>query len=43
VAVSLLLHPVLEDHGNAKNENEVDTDNAKGGSEDLVKVPVGER
>jgi hypothetical protein len=41
VAVSLLLHPVLEDHGYAKNENEVDSDNAESGSEDLVEVPVG--
>lgn len=41
VAVALLLHPVLEDHGGAKNENDVDTDNAKGGGEDLVEEPVG--
>jgi hypothetical protein len=43
VAVSLLLHPVLENHGNAENEDEIDTDNAKGSCEDLVEVSVGER
>jgi hypothetical protein len=43
VAVALLLHTVLENHGDAENENEIDADNAKGGSEDLVEVPVGKR
>lgn len=43
VAVALLLHPVLEDHGDAENEDEVDADNTEGGSKDLIQVPVGER
>jgi hypothetical protein len=42
VAVALLLHPVLENHGGAENEDEVDANDTKGGSEDLVEVPVGE-
>jgi hypothetical protein len=42
VAVALLLHAVLENHGDAKNKNEVDANNTKGGREDLVEVPVGE-
>jgi hypothetical protein len=41
VAVALLLHPVLEDHGDTENQDEIDADNAKGGREDLVEVPVG--
>jgi hypothetical protein len=40
MAVAFLLHPVLEDHGDAKDEDEVNADNTKGGREDLVKVPV---
>jgi hypothetical protein len=36
-----LLHPVLENHGDAEDENEVDADNAKRGCEDLVQVSVG--
>jgi hypothetical protein len=40
VAVTLLLHPVLENHGDAKNENEVDADNSKSCREDLVEEPV---
>lgn len=43
MAVALLLHPVLEDHGDAENEDKVDADNAKGSREDLVQKPVGER
>jgi hypothetical protein len=41
VAVTLLLHPELEDHGDAKNEHDIDSDDSKGSSEDLVKVAVG--
>lgn len=41
VPVALLLLPVLEDHGDAENQNHVNTDDAKGGGEDLVEVPVG--
>jgi hypothetical protein len=40
VTVALLFHPVLEDHGDAKNEDEVNADDAKSGREDLVEVPV---
>jgi hypothetical protein len=43
VAVALLLHPVLEDHGDAENEDEVDTNDTESGGEDLVKVPVRKR
>lgn len=42
VPVALLLHPVLENHGDAEDENEVDTNNAKCCSEDLVEILVGE-
>jgi len=42
VPVALLLHPVLEDHGDAENQDEVDTDDAECCGEDLVEVPVGE-
>jgi hypothetical protein len=42
VPVALLLHPVLENHGDAEDENEVDTNNAKRCSEDLVEILVGE-
>ena len=41
--VALLLHPVLEDHGDAEDQDEVDTNNAEGCGEDLIKVFVGER
>lgn len=40
--VALLLHPVLQNHGNAEDEDEVDANDTKGGSEDLVQVLVGE-
>ena len=43
VPVALLLHPVLEDHGDAKNQDEIDTNDTERGGEDLVKVFVGER
>jgi hypothetical protein len=43
VAVSLLLHPVLENHCDTEDENEVDADNAKRGREDLIQVSVGKR
>lgn len=42
VPVAFLLHAVLEDHGYAQDEDEVDAHNTKGGSEDLVEVFVGE-
>jgi hypothetical protein len=42
VPVTLLLHPILQDHGHAENQDEVDTDNAKGCGEDLIEVAVGE-
>jgi hypothetical protein len=42
VAVALLLHPVLENHGGTENEDEVDADDTKGSSEDLIEIPVGE-
>jgi len=41
MAVSLLLHSVLENHGDAENEDEVDADDAESGSEDLVQVHIG--
>jgi hypothetical protein len=43
VPIPLLLCPVLEDHGDAENENHIDSDNPESGSEDLVKIAVGER
>jgi hypothetical protein len=43
VAVTLLLHPVLENHGDAENEDKVDADNAKRSGEDLVEELVGIR
>jgi hypothetical protein len=43
VAVTLLLHPVLENHGDAENEDEVDADDSEGGCEDLIEELVGER
>lgn len=43
VPVTLLLHPVLQNHGYAENQDEVDTDNTKGCGEDLVEVAVGKR
>jgi hypothetical protein len=43
MAVALLLHPVLEDHGDAEDEDEVDTDDTESGGKDLVKIPVRER
>lgn len=42
VPVALLLHPVLQDHCHAENQDEVNTDNAKGCSEDLIEVSIGE-
>lgn len=42
VPVALLLLAVLEHHGNAKHEKDVDADDSKGGGEDLVEVLVGE-
>jgi hypothetical protein len=42
VAVTLLLHPVLENHGDAEHEDEVDADDSEGGGEDLVEISVGE-
>lgn len=42
VSVALLLHAVLEDHGNAEYEDHVYTDDAKGCSENAVQVRVGE-
>lgn len=41
--VALLFHPVLENHGDAEDEDEVNSNNTKGCGEDLVKVSVGER
>jgi hypothetical protein len=43
VAVTLLLHPVLENHGNAENEDKVDADNTKSSRKDLIEVLVGKR
>lgn len=40
--VALLLHAVFEDHGDAQNQDEVNTDDSKGCREDLVKILVGE-
>lgn len=42
VPVALLLLAVLEHHGNAKHEKDVDADDSKSGGEDLVEVLVGE-
>lgn len=42
VPVALLFHPVLQNHGHTKNQNEIDTNNTKGRGEDLIKVSVGE-
>lgn len=41
--VALLLHTVLEHHGNAQDKNDVDTDDTKGSGEDLIEVLVCER
>jgi hypothetical protein len=41
MAIAFLLHPVLEHHGYTENKDEVNANDTKGGSEDLVKVPVG--
>ena len=41
VPVSLLFLPVLENHGDAKNQNCVDADNAKSSREDQVQIAVG--
>ena len=43
MAVALLLHPVLENHCDTKNEYEVDANDAEGGSKNLVQVRVRER
>jgi hypothetical protein len=43
VPVAFLLHAVLEDHGNAEDEDHVYAHDAEGGSEDSVQVGVGER
>jgi hypothetical protein len=43
VAVALLLLPVPQHHSDTKDQDEVDADNAKGGSEDLVQILVGKR
>ena len=42
VPVALLLHPVLEHHGDAEDEDEVDTNDTKCCGEDLVEIFVGE-
>lgn len=42
VPVALLLHPVLENHGDTEDEDEVDTNNAKCCGENLVEILVGE-
>jgi hypothetical protein len=42
VAVTLLLHPVLENHGDAEHEDKVDADDSEGGGEDLVEISIGE-
>jgi hypothetical protein len=36
VAVALLLHPVLQNHGDTQNEQDVDANNAKGRRKNLV-------
>lgn len=41
MAVTLLLHPELEDHGDAENEHDINANDAKGGGEDLVEIAVG--
>src|SRR3954471_316249 len=41
VPVSLLFLSVLENHGDAKNQNCVDADNPKGSCEDQVQIAVG--
>jgi hypothetical protein len=43
VPVTFLLHAVLEDHGDTKHKNHIDTDDTEGGSEDSIQVRVGER
>jgi hypothetical protein len=43
VPVAFLFHAVLEDHGDAKHKNHVNTDNAESGSEDSIEVRVGVR
>jgi hypothetical protein len=43
VPVALLLHPVLENHSNAEDQDEVDTNDTESGCKDLIKVPVGKR
>lgn len=40
VPVALLLHTVLEHHGNAQDKNDIDTNDTKGSREDLIEVPV---
>ncbi len=42
VPVALLLHPVLQHHGDAEDEDEVNANNAKGSGEDLVQILVCE-
>jgi hypothetical protein len=36
MAVALLLHPVLQNHGDTQNEQDVDANNAKGRRKNLV-------
>jgi len=43
VARSLQLYPVLEDHGNAQDGEEVDAHHPKGSGEDAIEVAVGKR
>lgn len=43
VPVALLLHPVLENHGNAEDQDEVDTNDTESGCKDLIEVPIGKR
>lgn len=41
--VALLLHTVLEHHGNAQDKNDIDADDTKSSREDLIEVPVCKR
>jgi hypothetical protein len=43
VPVALLLLPVLENHGDAENQDCVDANNAKGSGEDEIQITIGER
>jgi hypothetical protein len=43
VPVAFLLHAILEDHGDTKHKDHVDTDDTEGGSEHSIQICIGER